>query len=548
MNKNMKAKKTSKMTIVRHIIQIVSFLLFPGLFISTLAALKDIFTTLTSGSFDVASLSQQLILSGSVLLITAVMGRFFCGFLCSFGAMGDLLWFIRSKLKLPRLKISASADHMLKLLKYVLLLGIVSFVWTGIIAVDSLWNPWTIFGMYASVKGWSSPTYLVSVGGALLLLIMIGSLFIERFFCRYLCPLGGLFAAISHFRFFRIKKPGKQCGTCRACTMGCVMGIPLYRGDIVTSGECIDCFHCIEICPRNNISATPTPAVAALITVGALTGLYYVGNLSASGTSDALQISSSSTTVSSENQSSSKTGQYTDGVYTGSAQGFRGDTKVSVTVKNGAITEIQVLSYQDDQEFFSKAKNAIITDILEAQNTNIDTVSGATFSSKGIINAVANALSSAGGDTQTDSKNSLTSDTQTDTDNSNSETSASSGNTSSGENALSLADGVYTGSGTGFRGTTSVSVTVSGGMITAITVGSYQDDQQFFSRAKDTIISEILSAQSINVDTVSGATFSSNGILEAVADALDLDFTNPNSSSQVGGQGGHGTQGGQSRG
>lgn len=543
---NIKGIKKSMLTMARHMIQIVSFLLFPGLFISVLAALKDIVTTLASGNFDVASLSQQLILSGGVLLITAVMGRFFCGFLCSFGAMGDLLWFIRKKLKLPRLTISETADRRLKLLKYVLLLGIVSLIWTGIIAVDSLWNPWTIFGMYASVKGWSAPVYLVSVGGALLLLIMIGSLFIQRFFCRYLCPLGALFAGISQFRLFRIKKPGKQCGLCRACTAGCIMGIPLYRGDMVTSGECIDCFHCIEVCPRNNISANPTPAVAAIITVGALTGLYYVGNLSASGSSDVPQTSVSSVTAPSGNQPSSGTGQYTDGVYTGSAQGFRGDTKVSVTVQNGAIAEIKVLSYQDDDAFFSKAKDTIIADILRAQNTNIDTVSGATFSSKGMINAVANALSSAGGGTQANGETSA-SDAQTGTDNSNGEASGSSdktsGNTSSGANKLNLADGVYTGSGTGFRGPISVSVTVSGGVITNITVGSYQDDTQFFSRAKDTIISEIRSAQSIHVDTVSGATFSSNGILEAVADALGLDFTNPSSAaSQGGGQGWHGTK------
>lgn len=90
-------------------------------------------------------------------------------------------------------------------------------------------------------------------------------------------------------------------------------------------------------------------------------------------------------------------------------------------------------------------------------------------------------------------------------------------------------DGTYTGSGTGLRGTTSVTVTVSGGVITSIEIDSYQDDSQYFNRAKSTIISEILKAQSVDVSTVSGATFSSNGILEAVADALSLDFTNPNS-------------------
>ncbi len=396
-------------------------------------------------------------------------------------------------------------------MKYVLLLGIVNFVWTGAIAVDSLWNPWTVFGMYASVQGWPSAAYLVSIGGALLFLILIGSLFAERFFCRYLCPLGAVFAIVSRVRLFRIKKPRKECGACRACTVKCAMGIPLYQSDTVTSGECIDCFQCKEVCPRDNISANPVPAVATVIAVGALTGMYYLGNLA----SDVFQTTESSGTVVTEEQSS-ETGQYIDGVYTGSAQGFRGDTEVSVTVENGWITGIEILSYEDDNEFFSKAKGTILSEIIAAQSVDVDTVSGATFSSEGILDAVADALSSAGGDTLTDTDSSVS--------------------TSVAAGTLDVADGVYSGSGTGYRGTTTVSVTVSDGTITDIAIESYSDDEAYFSRAEDTILSEIIDAQSVDVDTVSGATFSSNGILEAVADALNLDFTNSNSSAQDGSQ------------
>ncbi|MGI6578750.1 MAG: FMN-binding protein [Saccharofermentanales bacterium] len=74
--------------------------------------------------------------------------------------------------------------------------------------------------------------------------------------------------------------------------------------------------------------------------------------------------------------------------------------------------------------------------------------------------------------------------------------------------------------GTGFRGTTEVSVTVKDGMIIDITVESYADDDQFFGKAQSGIIDAILSEQTINVDTVSGATFSGNGIIEAVANAM----------------------------
>ena len=91
-------------------------------------------------------------------------------------------------------------------------------------------------------------------------------------------------------------------------------------------------------------------------------------------------------------------------------------------------------------------------------------------------------------------------------------------------------DGVYTGTGTGYRGATQVQVTVESGRITDVTVLSYADDRQYFARAQSSLIAAILNQQGVDVSTVSGATFSSNGILEAVADALNIDFTNPNAS------------------
>ena len=97
--------------------------------------------------------------------------------------------------------------------------------------------------------------------------IMLGSVLIERFFCRYLCPLGAIFALVSRFRRFRIKKPREKCGECRLCTWKCSMGIPLNRCDVIASGECIDCFACVDVCPRHNAKAAPAPAVAAAMPI-----------------------------------------------------------------------------------------------------------------------------------------------------------------------------------------------------------------------------------------------------------------------------------------
>jgi len=84
-----------------------------------------------------------------------------------------------------------------------------------------------------------------------------------------------------------------------------------------------------------------------------------------------------------------------DGTYTGSAYGYRGNITVSVTVKDNKVTAIEIKSIQDDLGYYSIAKNTIIPNIMKKQSLNVDTVSGATYSSKGIINAVINALSKA---------------------------------------------------------------------------------------------------------------------------------------------------------
>lgn len=153
------------------------------------------------------------------------------------------------------------------------------------------------------------------------------------------------------------------------------------------SGECIDCYHCVDVCPRENITTKPIPAVTGTIAAIGIIGIYYAGTL---GVAPALNenVSSSSAIV-----GEASDGQiYTDGVYTGVGSGFRGEISVEVTVENGLIIDILVISSNDDKQFFDRASNSIISSIISTQSVDVDAVSGATFSSNGIIEAVADAL------------------------------------------------------------------------------------------------------------------------------------------------------------
>ena len=199
---------------------------------------------------------------------------------------------------------------------------------------------------------------------------------------------------------------------------------------------------------------------------------------------------------------------------------------MEVTVVGGSIQDITVISQQEDAQFFNRAESTVIQEILSSQSTDVTPVSGATFSSNGIMEAVSSAL---GKDIVSEQPFDEEESAQQEKPTDETEKPAES-NSQAGDVAV-LTDGTYTGTGQGFRGDITVEVTVVGGSIQDITVISQQEDAQFFNRAESTIIEEILSSQSIDVTPVSGATFSSNGIMEAVSNALNLEFENPNTSN-----------------
>ena len=243
-------------------------------------------------------------------------------------------------------------------------------------------------------------------------------------------------------------------------------------------------------------------------------------------------------------------GKYKDGVTTGTGKGFRGDTNVQVTVENGYITDITVLSYEDDSEFFNKAQSSVIREIISGQSLEVDAVSGATFSSNSLIEAVSEAVELAAETTEQEDTSMEPdgnpeepetdgSPKEPETDKSPEEPGTKENQAQPNENAeepqpswgfdlSTVSDGTYEGTGTGFRGTTKVSVVIENGAITDVKVNSYEDDSEFFTRAEGVVIREIIDSQSLEVDTVSGATFSSNSIIEAVSNALGKEFDNPN--------------------
>ncbi len=201
---------------------------------------------------------------------------------------------------------------------------------------------------------------------------------------------------------------------------------------------------------------------------------------------------------------------YKDGIYTGSAQGFGGTITVEVVISGGRITDIRVVSAPDESDSYLSSAMAVIGRMLQAGSPNVDTVSGATYSSTGIITATNRALSqAAAGETAVKQPSA--------------ETPGNTTEKKTDETAMpnrNLKDGEYTGSGEGFGGKIEVRITVNGGRIVKIEIISAENETAEFLNLAKRLIPNIISGQKTDVDTISGATYSSKGIIAAVKEAV----------------------------
>lgn len=493
--------KNKKINWIKVVIQILSFALIPGLFEGEFAAVGNIVSCIYKGNISWESVKYSVWMLLATVPATVLVGKFFCGFFCSFGAVQDLLWLGSHRLRalFPGKRNLKKADRIFRFAKYAVLFYFIIFIWSGVTAVKTA-GPWQVFGQYVSFGHWPGLKPLLSVGGVLLLFIFIGSLFVQRFFCRYFCPMGAIYSLISQTSFLKIDKPREECGKCHLCTSKCTMGMDLTKKDRIAGGECISCQKCVSWCPKGNVHFRSRYGV--LIGVGVtcatimVSQLLIAGNLAKEKTADSVKKTA-------ENDAG---GNFQNGIYTGTGEGYRGKVTVTVKVADGKITELVLDDYADDKSYMERAKNRIFQEMISRQNTDVDAVSGATYSSNGLIEAVNKALGNDEGEGKKPEQ----------------EESEDKQSFIEAGRFQNLTDGIYTGSADAFRGDVEVQVTVEKQKVTDISILSYCDTEEYFFRAAPAVIEQMKAEQSLNVDAVSGATYSSNGIIHAVANALEI--------------------------
>ncbi len=213
-------KKRTKVQIIRRLLP--------------LGFLALILTGVFSGSFMFVIL---------LMLLSLVTGPFFCGWLCPYGALQELMGSIGRSLSLPRLRVPAGLERFLVYLRYL----IFGLSMTGLGFILFLSSPHSTF--LSGVSG--SVSYITAAAWGLMGFFILLSLFLDRPFCRYFCTEGAQYGLLSLGRLFSIRREKELCIDCGLCDRSCPMQISISEYSHVRNPQCNNCFNCLMNCPRS---------------------------------------------------------------------------------------------------------------------------------------------------------------------------------------------------------------------------------------------------------------------------------------------------------
>lgn len=182
------------------------------------------------------------------LAISLLLRKSFCSWLCPVGTVSEWLWRLgrqtfRRNFRLPRW-----ADLPLRSLKYILLgLFLYAVGSMSVTAIDAfLSGP---YGIIADVKMLNFFRFLSVTAAVVLGVLILASVFVQNFWCRYLCPYGALLGLLARFSPARIRRDPEICVDCAKCAQACPSLLPVDKLITVRSPECTGCYDCVAICP-----------------------------------------------------------------------------------------------------------------------------------------------------------------------------------------------------------------------------------------------------------------------------------------------------------
>jgi polyferredoxin len=242
-----------------------------------IAALMNLKVLLWTGRMPVLHPAGMMLLI-AFLAASWIFRKSFCGWICPVGTVSEYLWQLGRQAFGRNFRVPRWADIALRSLKY-LLLALFGYA-VASMSVDAirafLEGP---YGIVDDVKMLNFFRYLGFGGGMVIAVLVIASVFIQNFWCRYMCPYGALMGLASIASPLRIRRDPDLCIDCAKCAKACPSVLPVDQLVIIRSAECTGCLQCVADCPaagalflaaprRKGVPAWLVAAGVAVIFVG----------------------------------------------------------------------------------------------------------------------------------------------------------------------------------------------------------------------------------------------------------------------------------------
>ncbi|MCL2669446.1 MAG: 4Fe-4S binding protein [Syntrophaceae bacterium] len=209
-----------------------------------LGGLEGIYSYLRDGTWLRRLAPSALVLFAAVTCMTLLLGRTFCGWVCPMGAITEFVSRLARRLGFVSRSLPAKLDLLLRGLKYVILVLVLLLTWYTGTLVFRDYDPWKAWMHLGS--GFGEGTSAIIVLG----LVILAEFFIERCWCRYLCPLGAALGLLQIPALTKIRRNPDLCISCKRCDKACITGLKPMQTLTVNNADCIACGKCVALCPK----------------------------------------------------------------------------------------------------------------------------------------------------------------------------------------------------------------------------------------------------------------------------------------------------------
>ncbi|MBI9094759.1 MAG: 4Fe-4S binding protein [Sphaerochaeta sp.] len=268
------SRKAKRAKALRTVIQATLFLgalaLPVGIFhmICPMGGIATLTRLASQGLYVPKTAFTNILLMVAILLTTLAAGPVFCGWLCPLGSIQEWVNALARKIRIPQAKVSQSLDRLLKIIKYLVLALILYMTAKSFNLVFIKADPY--YALMHFYTGEVAPLALIILGTTL-----IASLFVQRPWCKWFCPLGAVLSLLGKFSILKVKRPSDACISCGACSKACPVGLDPYAQETVKNSSCIRCGLCETSCPPKLRKPRHTYTISLIIAL-VLTSMFFL--------------------------------------------------------------------------------------------------------------------------------------------------------------------------------------------------------------------------------------------------------------------------------